>query len=65
MFIACMRTTAPSVATALLTAEWKVKGSIPYTGPILSVLKKLGNEETSLALQMAFPPPRGSSYREK
>ena len=42
-----------------LTAERGVAGSIPGVGPILGVLKKLKNEVTTFASQMARPS-RGS-----
>ena len=58
--------TAAGLAQQLerLTAELKVKGSISWTGPILSVLKKTRNEETAFALQIALPS-RGLDDRER
>ena len=39
----------------LLTAEREVAGSIPWTGPTLTVLKRQRNERFAFALQMARP----------
>ena len=52
-------TTAAVLAQSVerLTVEQEVAGSIPGVGPILRVLKCLGNEGTPFALQTASLRP--------
>ena len=62
----CMFLTVAGLAPLVerLTAERRVTGSIPGTGPTLGVLKWLRNEGTAFALQMARPS-RGSDDHVK